>query len=121
VLYIGKNPADMPFYMGNVLGKKDKIKLWEPNDVNEIKCVIEKGFSREYRHFKLVNLLCEFLFSFQRYCKITNWRWWQDSSQRARIPSWTQFQTTSHSVELREPRFSLTFCLGNREATHPNC
>ena len=37
----------MPYFMGNVLGKKDKLKQWEPKDVTEIKCVIEKGFSSE--------------------------------------------------------------------------
>jgi hypothetical protein len=30
--------------MGNVLGITDNLKQWEPNDVQEIKCVIEKGF-----------------------------------------------------------------------------
>lgn len=37
----------MPFYMGNVLGLKDNLKQWEPKDVQEIKCVIEKAFSSE--------------------------------------------------------------------------
>jgi hypothetical protein len=47
----------MLFYIGNVLGIKDNLKQWEPNDVQEIKCVIEKGFSSECLNLLIISKL----------------------------------------------------------------